>query len=212
MTSIEEINGISATAVYRVLGYSSDQRGIENSILYGVMEVLKDLDLDINYSESYFFEEFWFYFITAADVNAQYPIIEFCMANQLSPEELRQTDARSVYETMRDLAFALPRDRAKVVGISFEMNEPNQEFQEKYNSRFDEYTLLAKNAFSEKNSPNDNNAWEKLMETYVYYLSSSVGVNGNSFVEMAFRHVILSKLKIFNSELKDFVLDKLKYT
>lgn len=198
MTSIEEINGITATAIYKILGYSADAKGLERSILNDVKEYLKDYNLEINYTENYFFEEFWFYFFTTAQLNAEYPIIQFGMNIQLTPKEISQTDIQSVYTMMRNLAFSIPSDRAKIAGINLSISSPTKEFEEFHDIRFHEYSHLIK-----------DQAQDIMVEPYINNLSESLGFSDNELVRMAIRYSLAGKLKYYYGELKRFVLSNL---
>ena len=206
MANIEEINGISATSVFRIIGYSADERGMELSISNDVRSYLKSYPLSINYTEKYFFEEFWFYFITAAQVNYKYPIIQFCMNNQLTPSELAQTNVQSVYNAMRSLAFVLPRDRAKLVDIDISVAHSSKEFEDFHKARFSEYySLLESNSYDKVGDLEQDD----FIETYVHYLSSSVGFNDDELVKMAFRYALIGNYKVYYADLRDYVLKHL---
>ncbi len=213
-----EINGIVATSVLSALGYSADQRGVENSILYGVKEVLKGYEVSIPYTQEYFYEEFWFYYTTAVILNTQFPILQFNIEHQLTAEEIAVVSEQSIFNSMQSLSFIIPFDRANILGINSKYKQPTEKFERETESRRNEYFMLL-NKF--ENTPSihshaiENDPQYNLNEYFInrYFASlrneSDIALK-EVVVRQAFQSIITSKLVVFNTTLKDYILNNRK--
>jgi len=178
-------------------------------------DALKSYEFNIPFTEQYFYEEFWFYYTAAIIVNSQFPLLQFNMEHQLSSEEFSLVDEESIFMSMRNLSFIIPKDRTTCAGVKGIINHPNNNFLQQDQTRYLEYSMLLKEFYD--NTTNQEHDIEEdpqymLIEHLTNRLLTSLQQIDNTVIDgliikQAFHLVILSKLIVFNTDLKEFVLN-----